>query len=388
MSYKFPLAFDSWNNDEKQAIFNVVESGFLTMGDKVKEFEQSFASYIGSKHAVMVNSGSSANLLMIASLFYNRDVNKRLKRGDEVIVPAVSWSTTYFPLYQYGLKFKFVDIDLETLNFDLQKLEETVTEKTKLILAVNLLGNPNDFDKIKKIIGTKNIFLLEDNCESLGAEFKGKKTGTIGKMGTFSFYYSHHISTIEGGMIVTDDDELYQILLCIRAHGWTRNLPNINLISNKNINDNFLESFRFVLPGYNLRPMEISGATGLEQLKKFPSFLKQRKKNANVFLNVMKRFDDLLVQKEINCSSWFGFSIVIKRSSKRNRTDLVKSLNKIGFECRPVVAGNFANNEVIKYFDTSHIDKLENANWVDKNGLFIGNNHIDMNEAFKELKKL
>ena len=147
-------------------------------------------------------------------------------------------------------------------------------------------------------------------------------------MGTFSFYYSHHISTIEGGMIVTDDDELYQILLCIRAHGWTRNLPNINLISNKNINDNFLESFRFVLPGYNLRPMEISGATGLEQLKKLPSFLKQRKKNASVFLNVMKRFDDLLVQKEINYSSWFGFSIVIKRSSKRNRTDLVKSLIK------------------------------------------------------------
>ena len=388
MSYKFPLAFDSWDNDEKQAIFNVVESGFLTMGDKVKEFEQSFASYIGSKHAVMVNSGSSANLLMIASLFYNRDVNKRLKRGDEVIVPAVSWSTTYFPLYQYGLKFKFVDIDLETLNFDLQKLEEAVSEKTKLILAVNLLGNPNDFNKIKKIIGTRNIVLLEDNCEALGAEFKDKKTGTIGKMGTFSFYYSHHISTIEGGMIVTDDEELYQILLCIRAHGWTRNLPNINLISNKNINDNFLESFRFVLPGYNLRPMEISGATGLEQLKKLPSFLKQRKKNASVFLNVMKKFDDLLVQKEINYSSWFGFSIVIKRSSKRKRTDLVKSLNKIGFECRPVVAGNFVNNEVIKYFDTSHIDKLENANWVDKNGLFIGNNHIDMNEAFKELEKL
>ena len=163
----------------------LLKAVFLTMGDKVKEFEQSFASYIGSKHAVMVNSGSSANLLMIASLFYNRDVNKRLKRGDEVIVPAVFLEHYIFPIIPIWFKFKFVDIDLETLNFDLQKLEETVTEKTKLILAVNLLGNPNDFDEIKKIIGTKNIFLLEDNCESLGAEFKGKKTGTIGKIGNF-----------------------------------------------------------------------------------------------------------------------------------------------------------------------------------------------------------
>ena len=160
MSYKFPLAFDSWDNDEKQAIFNVVESGFLTMGDKVKEFEQSFASYIGSKHAVMVNSGSSANLLMIASLFYNRDVNKRLKRGDEVIVPAVSWSTTYFPLYQYGLKIKFVDIDLETLNFDLQKLDAAVTEKTRLILAVNLLGNPADLNKLKTLCLKKKNYII------------------------------------------------------------------------------------------------------------------------------------------------------------------------------------------------------------------------------------
>jgi|TARA_B110000305_G_C19345146_1_gene591261 CDP-6-deoxy-D-xylo-4-hexulose-3-dehydrase len=388
MPYKFPLAFDSWDNAEKQEIFKVVESGYLTMGDKVKEFEQSFASYIGSKNAVMVNSGSSANLLMIASLFYSKDESKRLKRGDEVIVSAVSWSTTYFPLYQYGLKFKFVDIDIETLNFDLQKLDAAVTEKTRLILAVNLLGNPNDFDEIKKIIGTKNIILLEDNCEALGAEFKNKKTGTIGKMGTFSFYYSHHISTIEGGMIVTDDEELYQILVCIRSHGWTRNLPDKNLISNKNINDTFLESFRFVLPGYNLRPMEISGAVGIEQLKKFPAFLKQRKKNASIFIKTMKKFDDLFFQKEINYSSWFGFSIVIKPSSKRNRSDLVKSLNKIGFECRPVVAGNFANNEVIKYFDKNDINSLENANWVDKNGLFIGNNHINMYDAFKELEKL
>ena len=388
MPYKFPLAFDSWDEDEKNEIYKIVESGFFTMGDKVKSFEKEFASYIGSKNAVMVNSGSSANLLMIASLFYTQDKNKRLKRGDEVIVPAVSWSTTYFPLYQYGLKLKFVDIDLDTLNYDLDKLENAVTESTKVILAVNLLGNPNDFNKIKKIINKKNIILLEDNCESLGADFENKKTGSIGTLGTFSFFFSHHISTMEGGMIVTDDEELYQILVCLRAHGWTRNLPDNNMISNKNPLNSFDESFKFVLPGYNVRPMEMSGAIGLKQLEKFPKFLKQRKDNAGMFLETLKTNEDIITQKEIGSSSWFGFSLVIKPGSKKTRDDLLKTLNQRGFECRPIVAGNFANKDVVKYFDKEIHGDLENANWIDKNGLFIGNHHLNMSEAVKSLKSI
>ena len=148
-----------------------------------------------------------------------------LKIGDEVIVPAVSWSTTYFPLQQFGLKLKFVDIDLRTLNYDLNALKEAVSNNTKMIVAVNLLGNPNDFDKIKNIIEDKNIIIFEDNCESLGAEFKDKQAGTFSLLGTFSTYFSHHISTMEGGFVTTDNEELYHILLSIRAHGWTRNLP-------------------------------------------------------------------------------------------------------------------------------------------------------------------
>ena len=246
MSHKFPLSYDSWDHEELEAISQVVKDRFFTMSTKVKKFEEEFSNYIGSKYSIMVNSGSSANLLMIASLFYTSDHKKKLKRGDEVIVPAVSWSTTYFPLYQYGLKIKFVDVDLETLNYDLRKLKLAVSNKTKVILAVNLLGNPNNFTEIKKIIGNKDILLIEDNCESLGAEFGNKKTGTIGLLGTFSFFFSHHISTMEGGMIVTDDEELYHIILSLRAHGWTRNLPAENLVSNKSKN-NFDEAFRFVL---------------------------------------------------------------------------------------------------------------------------------------------
>ena len=385
MSYKFPLAHDSWDNDEREAIYQVVKEGYFTMGPKVKKFEEEFSKYIGSKYSVMVNSGSSANLLMVACLFYTKDKTKKLKKGDEIIVPAVSWSTSYNPLYQHGLKIKFVDIDLKTLNYDLKKLKLAISRKTKAILAVNLLGNPNDFAEIKKIIGKKEILIIEDNCESMGAEFQNKKTGTIGLLGTFSFFFSHHISTMEGGMIVTNDEELYHILLSLRSHGWTRNLPENNLVTIKT-KDSFEESFRFVLPGYNLRPLEMSGAIGSIQLKKFPKFLHQRRKNSETFLAKMNNIKDIIVQKEIGKSSWFGFSLVIDKESNLKRKDLIKRLNNLGFECRPIVAGNFTKNEVTKYFDSEISDNLENADWIDKNGLFIGNNHIDMKQTLLALK--
>jgi CDP-6-deoxy-D-xylo-4-hexulose-3-dehydrase len=238
---KYSLASSTWDEKEKNAMLEVMESGMYTMGSKVKAYENDFAKYFGSKYAVMVNSGSSANLLAVAALFYRK--NSPLTPGDEVIVPAVSWSTTYHPLQQHNLHVKFVDIDLETLNYDLEALEEAVTDKTRMIMAVNLLGNPNDFDAITKIIGNRNIILLEDNCESMGATFKGKMAGTFGLMGTFSSFFSHHISTMEGGMIVTDDEELYHIMLSMRSHGWTRHLPETNQVTGKKSADSFEESF-------------------------------------------------------------------------------------------------------------------------------------------------
>ena len=260
MSFKYPLATATWNQDEYAAMQRVIESGMFSMGKQVQLFEQRFAEYIGSRYCVMVNSGSSANLLMVAALFYTQNPSLKLERGDEVIVPAVSWSTTYYPLHQYGLKLRFVDVDLETLNYDLAQLEGAITDKTRAIMAVNLLGNPNDFNRIQQMISGKNIVLIEDNCESMGAEFEGKKAGTMGVMGSFSSFFSHHISTMEGGMIVTDDEELFHILLSLRAHGWTRNLPKFNHVCGEKSDDPFKESFRFVLPGYNVRPLELSGA--------------------------------------------------------------------------------------------------------------------------------
>jgi len=388
MSYKYPLSTSTWEKEEYDALQNVIESNNFTMGEKVKQYEKNFANFIGSSYSIMVNSGSSANLLMIAALFYTKKNELKLKRGDEIIVPAVSWSTTYIPLYQYGLKLKFVDIDLHTLNYDLEKLEEAVNNKTRAIMVVNLLGNPNNFNQINNIIANKEIILIEDNCESLGAKFNKKYCGTYGIMGTFSSFYSHHICTMEGGMIVTDDIELYHILLSLRAHGWTRDLPEENQICKKQDDNSFNELFRFILPGFNVRPLEMEGALGIEQLKRLPNIISERRKNARLIKEIFYNHPDIMIQEEIDESSWFGFSLVIKPNSKLKRENLLLKLKILGFETRPIVAGNFTKNEVVNYFDYEIHGKLENAIHIDQNGLFIGNQHYPIPDAIKLLKDL
>jgi CDP-4-dehydro-6-deoxyglucose reductase, E1 len=382
---KYPLASSTWDEKEIEAINSVIAKDMYTMGEGVKQFEDDFSNFVHSKYAVMVNSGSSANLIAVAAMFYTK--NPKLKRGDEVIVPAVSWSTTYYPLYQYGLKLKFVDVDLHTLNFDLDQLKLAVSDNTKMILAVNLLGNPNHFDAIKEIIGSRDIILMEDNCESMGAEFKGKQTGTFGLVGTFSTFFSHHMATMEGGLIVTDDEEMYHVMVCLRAHGWTRHLPKENKISNKSDNW-FEESFRFLLPGYNVRPVEMSGVIGVEQLKKLPSFLEQRRKNAELFVSLFKDSPDFYIQKDIDNSSWFGFSFIIKPESTLNRSDIVKALEENHIDCRPIVTGDFTKNEVLKYFDCEIFGEMKNAQYLDKNGFFVGNHQIDLTEEIKHLHRV
>lgn len=383
MSPLYPLATSSWDEKEYGAIQRVIASDQFSMSSEVAEYEAEFASFFGSQHAVMVNSGSSANLLMVAALRYTKNKKFHLKEGDVVIVPAVSWPTTYYPLYQYGLHMKFVDIDLETLNYDLEALSAAIDDKTRAIMAVNLLGNPNDFDAINKIIDGRNIIIIEDNCESMGATFNGRYTGTFGVLGTFSTFFSHHISTMEGGVITTNDTELYHILLALRAHGWTRNLPKYNYVSGEKSDDTFSESFRFVLPGYNVRPLEMSGAIGIEQLKKLPSLITGRRRNGRIAKQLLIDHPQLMIQKETGKSSWFGFSLIIRPHANLTRSELVNDLKSMGFECRPIVTGNFANSEVVRFFDYSVHKKLKNADYLDQNGLFIGNHHYDIKEAIE-----
>ena len=387
MEYK--LASSTWDEKEVEAINEVLKSDMYSMGEKVKEYEINFASTFSSKYCVMTSSGSTANLLMIASMFFTKNHSRKLKRGDEVIVPAVSWSTTYFPLQQYGLKVKFIDIDRSTLNMDLQQLREAISDKTKVILAVNLLGNPNNFDEINSIIGKKEITLLEDNCESLGAKFEGKDAGTFGLMGTFSSFFSHHIATMEGGCILTDDEEIYHILLSIRAHGWTRNLPKNNHVTGIKSDNEFDEAFKFVLPGYNVRPLEMSGAIGIQQLKKLDNILEIRRKNANYFIDKFKDHPFFEVQKEISSSSWFGFSLILNEKCPKDRSEIVKILNANNIECRPIVTGNFLKNkEVLEHFNYEVFGSVENAEYIDKNGLFVGNHHVGITSQIDYLSDI
>lgn len=381
---KYPLATSTWGDEEIQAVTKVVQSGLCTMGENVAAFEREFASFVGSKYAVMVNSGSSANLIMVGALFFTQ--KNQLKPGDEVIVPAVSWPTTYYPLAQYGLRLKFVDIDRETLNYDLDALKGAITDRTKLIMVVNLLGNPNDFAALRKMVSGKSIQIIEDNCESLGALFEGQQAGTFGRMGSYSTFFSHHMSTMEGGVVVTDDEELYHILLCLRAHGWTRNLPRENQVSGVKSDDPFEESFKFVLPGYNVRPLEVEGAIGIIQLKKLPGFLEHRRNNSKIFQDLFGNDARFTLQKEVGSSSWFGFSLTINDGYGLTRKEVASALTSAGIECRPIVAGNFAKNKVMSYFDHEIHGRLTNAERIDSLGLFVGNHQYAIRGELEHMK--
>lgn len=381
---RYPLATPTWDRQEIDAAVAVLESGMCTMGEKVKKFETEYAAWTGSKYALMANSGSSANLLAVAAQFYKKE--NPLKAGDEVIVPAVSWSTTFFPLAQYGLKQVYVDVNRQTLNLDLDQLEAAITPKTRAIFAVNLLGNPVDYTRLNKIIEGKNIVLLEDNCESMGASINGKKSGTFGVVGTQSTFFSHHMSTMEGGICVTDDEELYHIMLCLRAHGWLRNLPEKNHVCDKS-GDPFVDSFVFALPGYCLRPTEIQGAMGSIQLAKLDKFIELRRANAAEFQQRFGHRTDITFQSEVGSSSWFGFSMVVNENAGYDRATLVKSLRAHGIECRPIVTGDFTQNPVIKHMDHRVHGKLVNAPYIHNNGIMVGNNPENLSKCFDILEQ-
>lgn len=389
MNKPISLATSTWDQREIDALYETIATGNFTMGAEVAAYEREFAAHFGSKYCVMVSSGSAANLLMIASLFYHPDPRKRLSAGDEIIVPAVSWSTTYFPCMQYGLTLKFVDIDIDTLNFDLECLREAITENTRAIFAVNLLGNPNEFNQIRSLMSGRDILLLEDNCESMGASFDGKQCGTFGLAGTFSSFFSHHICTMEGGYVLTNDEELYHVMLSMRAHGWTRNLPEKNHVIARSEQDPFYDAFQFVLPGYNLRPLELSAAVGREQLRKLDSFVSIRRENFDRFLEIVSPISkNIILQQEIGESSVFGFSMVLTGDLSPRRGELVEALRRNQIECRPIVSGNFLRQPVAALTGLSDGVALPNADCIHDSGLFIGNHHVDISEELIGLGKI
>ncbi len=381
------LAADTWGPEERAAIERVVNSGRYTMGPEVEAFERAFADYHGRNHAVMVNSGSSANLVAVAALNHKKD--RPLEPGDEVIVPAISWATTYHPLQQYGLKLRFVDVELETLNMDVSQLSAALTPKTRAVVAVSILGNPAALDVIRAFAGEHGLYFLEDNCESLDAELPGKsggkKTGTFGDVSTFSFFFSHHISTGEGGMLTTDDAELDGLARVIRAHGWIRDLPDgLDLFEPGD--DSFAEAYRFVIPGYNVRPQEINGAVGTEQLRKLPAMTAERRKNLKLFQKLFEGDERFLIQREHGKSSSFCFPIIVRPDSGLARADVFAPLKKAGIGYRMITGGCFPRHDAIKYFDHDCVGELANANMAHDRGFFVGNHPFDLAEQIGKLR--
>jgi CDP-6-deoxy-D-xylo-4-hexulose-3-dehydrase len=384
MKINYPLISDSWGKEEKAAINKVVKSNIYTyQGKFVKEFEDKFSKYFGLKYGVFVNSGSSANLLAIAALFFKK--KNPLKKGDEVIVPALSWATTYHPLQQYGLKLRFVDINLKTLNTDAEQMIRAVTKSTKLIVAVSILGNPAEVDKLSQFCKKRNIYLLEDNCESMGARINGKYTGTFGTLNTYSTFFSHHISTIEGGLVLTDDKELYNLILSLRSHGWTRDIQDKNFYLKKF--QKKYEDYCFVLPGYNLRPTNISAAVGLEQLKKLDRLLTIRKKNHNFFLKLFSQDKRFIIQKIIGEGSAFAFTFVIKKQFLNLKSKIFLRFKKFGIQYRLITGGSFFMHPVKKFYNFTCYKKMTNVNYIHKNGFFVGNHPKDLKKELLLLKK-
>jgi CDP-6-deoxy-D-xylo-4-hexulose-3-dehydrase len=374
---KYKLASSTWDSEEFEAIQEVLASGRTTMGQRVSEFEEKFADYFGSKYAVMVNSGSSANLLAIAALSHKK--SNALAQGSEVIVPTVSWSTTYYPVNQLGLTLRFVDIDLDTLCINVSEVEGAINANTSAILVVNLLGQPANLPELKKLADKHGLYLIEDNCESMGASIDGKMCGSWGDIGTFSTFFSHHINTMEGGVAITDDRELYEIMKSLRAHGWTRELDDVNQIYSK-IGISWEDNYRFVLPGYNLRPLEMSGAIGIPQLKKLPQIISKRQKNHEYFKSKFENIPDIQLQTGRGENSSFGFSIILKNNLKGNRNELVQYLERNSIESRPIVSGDFTQQPVMSKLVHHPSIKSHQARIVHDDGLFLGNHHFDIQE--------
>ena len=364
---EYPLIDNPFDVNDLMSAIRVLLKGKITMAEITKNFEKKFAKYVGSKYALMVNSGSSANLLAFFALINPKNKYK-LQKNDECLIPSLCWSTSLWPIIQAGLKPKFVDVDVETLNINLKDLKKKINKKTKALLAVHILGNSSNMQQLSNICKKNKIILVEDTCESLGSKFKNKSLGTFGRFGTYSFYPSHQITSGEGGMIVCNKREDYEILHSLRAHGWDRGLNNKN---NK--------SFNFVNSGFNLRPLDLTAAIGLSQLKKLEKFKSQRISNRNRIITNLKKSKKWKNQfsfiEPINNlkPSWFGLPILINKKFIKIKKIFLNKLNKEKIETRPIISGNFLNQPCIKLYNLkTKNEKFLGSQEIEDRGFFVG----------------
>lgn len=375
--HSFPLVDSSYDNQEILRCIDTLLSGRLTMGERVKEFEREFAEHIGAKHAVMVNSGSSANLLAVSAAI-NPLRRSRLGPGAHVAVPAVCWSTSLWPLVQLGLRPVLVDVDATTLNLSISSLRTALARyPIEAVMMVHVLGNSTELGELLTLVHEHKLLLIEDTCESLGSRFDGRWLGTLGDFGTFSFFFSHHMTTIEGGMVVTDDDDDCDLLKCLRAHGWTREQRNRTEIEAQNprIDPRFL----FMNVGYNLRPMEIQASFGLEQLKRLDEMNRCRTINTKAIRDAFSTHPKWRSQLVFPTAPdgvqpcWFGFPFLVAPRIAFDYPRFTKRLNEMGIDTRPIVSGNMDLQPAVRLFDIERgLSPFVGAQQVHDRGVFIG----------------
>ena len=385
----FPLKDYSFRNKDLIEGIKVILSKSMTMSKITDKFEKIFSEKMEANNSSMVNSGSSANFLALQCLI-NPSRKNKLKQGDEVLVPAVCWPTSFWPIIQSGLKPVFVDVDKDTFNMCLDDLEKKITNKTKALMLIHVLGNSTNMDRLMSIINKKKIILIEDTCESIGAKYKNKFLGTFGQFSTFSFYYSHQISSVEGGMITCKSKADDDIIKSLRSHGWAKGQTNQKQIEKKykKINKNFV----FINSGFNFRPTDIQSAIGLSQFKSLNSFIKTRDINRNKIIKKLlgdDRWENQVhfVEARKNLKpSWFGISMLLNKRYKNKKNQVLDKLDKLGIENRPIIGGNFLKQPALNGYNIKQKSiNFPNANYVHDYGFFVGlkNKVLSMNEVNK-----
>lgn len=380
--YWYPLSMATYDVEEILAAVDSLCSFRTTMWEKTVQFENQFAQMHGSSEAIMVNSGSSADLL-IAFALTNPKV-KLLTTGDEILVPSVTWPTQIWSAMMAGLKVRFVDTDPATLNMDFDDLESKVGIKTRAISLVHLMGNPCDMDRVLNLCKKYDLVLFEDCCESLGAKYNGKLVGTFGVAGSFSFFFSHHITTMEGGMIVCQDQALSDLFRLLRAHGWARNTKYTQVEPRDGLDPRYM----FLNWGFNVRPTELQAGFGLEQLKRLPDFHALRQRNAAYFQNYLMSHAPLMrlmqVHPKAECS-WFALPILLAENCPFSKAEFLNYLEAQGIETRPIVAGNLARQPVCDAFPELQGEQLPGADIVHERGFYLGLHPFDIKQNLDRL---
>ena len=371
--YFYPLIENPYRNSDIIKAIEVLKTKKLTIGPQTDKFEKTFTNKLKSNFSLMVNSGSSANLLALQCLI-NPYRKKRLKAGDEVLIPSLCWSTSLWPIIQSGLKPKFVDVDLDTLNINLKDLKKKISKKTKAILVVHVLGNCTNMDELIRIKKQHKLILIEDTCASLGTKYKNKYLGSFGEFSSFSFYSSHQISSGEGGMISCKNLDDYEILKSLRAHGWSRGLKNEKKIAlaNRHLDKRFI----FYNSGFNLRSTDVAASIGLNQFKDLDKFIKYRTKNRNKiikYLNGSKKIASsikIISENKNVKASWFAMPILLSKDIYRNK--FLDTIEALGVETRPIISGNFLKQPSIKKYKLNTKLKYKNSDIINNHGFFIG----------------